>query len=204
METLGIFLIGMVGGLLFEYVLHRFYHTNNIGSHKEHHNDFFFLEPLATAKRAHPLLEYMKYAALLFLAIDSLAMFIGTKNFLILYAGMFFHLMVIYQAIHFLFHYDQHLPEFITKNSWFIWWKRCHIEHHWHSARKNYCVSCPWVDMLFRTYKRPRDTYRSVPVPQKAAAAKAAAAAEADLPKDTAPDNVANDSLCSGSTGASE
>lgn len=157
-------LAGMVAGLFFEYFLHRVYHSHNIGTHKEHHSDFFVLEPLNTAKRAHPLLEYSKYALVVFVALSWLALLMGVKLYLIFYAGMVFHLMVIYQAVHFLFHYDRYLPRFLVESRPYIWWRLCHIEHHWHSPRKNFSVSCPLIDMLFGTYVKPRNVYRDVPL----------------------------------------
>ncbi|MBX9671430.1 MAG: sterol desaturase family protein [Candidatus Obscuribacterales bacterium] len=162
--TVGTILAGWVGGLLFEYFLHRLYHSHNIGTHKEHHTDYFFLEPLETAKRAHPLWEYTKYALIVLICLMPLAALIGWKYYFIFYAGMVFHLMVIYQAVHFLFHYDKHLPQSVTSSEWYIWWRLCHIEHHWHSSRKNYSVSCPFIDMLFGTYEKPRPSYRDVPM----------------------------------------
>ncbi|MBX9694102.1 MAG: sterol desaturase family protein [Cyanobacteria bacterium] len=173
-------LAGLVAGLFFEYGLHRVYHSHSIGTHKEHHNDFFILEALATAKRAHPLLEYSKYALIVFLCLLPLSLLIGWKYYLIFYAGMVFHLMVIYQAAHFIFHYDRYLPKFVTESRLYIWWRLCHIEHHWHSPRKNYSVSCPFIDMLFGTYVKPRDTYRPVPVKKKKGGKSPAAAETAD------------------------
>ncbi len=163
--TLLIFVAGMLTGLLAEYLLHLAFHKLYFGTHKEHHRDFFVLEPKAVARKSHPLLEYGLYAVIVFLLLAPMVFLIGWVNYLIFYAGLFTHLMLVYQAVHYLFHADTELPAFIRNNKWYRWWRLCHIEHHWHSPKRNFSVTCPLLDMVFGTFVPPGTSYRPTPVP---------------------------------------
>ncbi len=162
--TFLILLSGMLTGVLAEYLLHTSFHKLYFGTHKEHHRDFFLLEPSVVARESHPLLEYSIYSLIVFVLISPGILLVGWINFLIFYAGLFFHLMVVYQCVHYLFHADKGLPAVIQECRWYRWWRLCHIEHHWHSPRRNFSVTFPFLDMLFGTYVRPGTSYRNTPV----------------------------------------
>lgn len=164
MSFLALFIGGAMFGMLVEYGIHRFLHAFNIRAHSNHHKDFFQMEPSAVAKRSHPLVEYSIYAAVVLVLLSPLILVLGWAGYAALYGGIFFHLMVIYQISHFTLHDDSFLPQFVRDWKWYHWWRSCHTEHHWHIPRKNLCVTCPFVDMLFGTYMKPRGVYRKTPV----------------------------------------
>lgn len=159
-----LFAVGALGGCLVEYTIHRFLHAYRIKLHADHHKEFFLLEPAQVAKNSHPMVEYSIYAAIVLVALSPLIFLLGFYGFLALYGGVFFHLMGVYQISHFALHDDSFLPQRIRSWRWYKWWRDCHTEHHWHKPAKNLCVTCPFIDMVFGTYVKPRGSYRATPV----------------------------------------
>ncbi len=160
-------LCGCILGVLVEYFLHLAIHAFNNKMHADHHKEFFAHEPKQVATNAHPLKEYLLYAVIVFAVLSPLMFLMGWALYLAFYAGIFFHLMVVYQICHYLFHYDDALPDWLRRSRLFKWWRASHMEHHWHKPRRNYCVSFPLVDMIFGTYVWPRGNYRATPVVKK-------------------------------------
>jgi len=151
----GIFLAGWFAGLLGEYLLHHVMHAQPLMFHIHHHKEFFTEEPKQIAKNTIEIDMNLWFFADLLVVAAPLALVVGWEPLLLVWGGAFWHLVIVYEGCHALIHYDAILPKFVSQSRLFRWWKGCHFEHHQSSPTKNYCITCPLVDWVFRTYKRP-------------------------------------------------
>jgi sterol desaturase/sphingolipid hydroxylase (fatty acid hydroxylase superfamily) len=162
------FLAGWAAGLFGEYVLHWSMHRFSLRFHIEHHHEFFRLPEMDVALNTIDTRMNIRYFLLLLLVSAPLMLLVGWQPVALVWAGAFWHLTLVYEIVHALFHYEHGLPRSIRCSRLFIWWKGCHAEHHRNSPTGNYCVTCPLLDMLFGSYVRPRaESETAAPVQQR-------------------------------------
>ncbi|MBE7467481.1 MAG: sterol desaturase family protein [Planctomycetes bacterium] len=167
MNAAACFLGGWAAGVLLEYLLHWIMHRRSLGFHLHHHREFFHLPPKRVALNTlDPRLDLVFFAGVL--AALAPLMFVWTWWLVVLFwAGMLWHVVLVYEACHALMHHDAWLPAFWRESRGYRWWKGCHFEHHFHAPAGNYSVTCPWLDWIFGTYVRPRAAYPPRPHPQR-------------------------------------
>jgi len=160
------FAAGLTAGVVSEYFLHWLMHRwTALGFHIGHHKEFFRLGDREIADKAlHPRFDVLFFGVLL--AIASPLLWWSFWPVLFFWFGMVFHVAVVYEACHFLMHYDAWLPRLITHSKRYRWWKACHFEHHRHSPSGNYCITFPQLDWMLGTYVHPREIS---PPPHRAA-----------------------------------
>lgn len=159
------FAAGYVLGAVAEYVIHWALHYVPFKIHTEHHKDFFRKEPRDVARQSHNIIFDMIVAALVFAVMLPLVLITGWLVMLSLYAGIFVHLAIVYAFTHCILHDSSWLPASVRNHSFFSYWKRCHMEHHWHRPHGNFSVTYPFIlDRLLGTYIPPRSKYRDVPI----------------------------------------
>ncbi len=147
---------GWAIGLVLEYFLHIIMHRRSLAFHIHHHHDFFNLPAREVAiKDLSPRLNVVFLLGLLLVAAP-LMYWLGWKPVVVGWAGVVWHILIVYEACHALIHYDAIIPELIERRGAYQWWRACHVEHHRHSPAGNYCVSFPVLDVLFGTYIRPK------------------------------------------------
>jgi hypothetical protein len=150
---------GWIAGLLVEYVFHYIMHWKPLHFHLHHHKEFFYLPARTVAlNTADPRMD-LKYAAILFTLTSPLMLLVGWLPVVLVWGGMFWHLVILYETSHALLHYDALLPNFLRRARLYRWWKGCHFEHHYHSPTGNYCVTFPVLDWIFGSYIHPREDY---------------------------------------------
>jgi sterol desaturase/sphingolipid hydroxylase (fatty acid hydroxylase superfamily) len=150
------FCSGWLLGVVLEYILHIVMHRASLRFHLHHHHDFFSLEARDVAlKDLSPRLNVLFLLGLLALASPLMLRF-GVMPVLVVWGGVVWHILIVYEACHALIHYDVLIPGFIKRSRPYIWWRACHIQHHRHSPAGNFCVTCPVLDWIFGTYVRPQ------------------------------------------------
>jgi sterol desaturase/sphingolipid hydroxylase (fatty acid hydroxylase superfamily) len=156
------FFAGWAVGLVFEYVLHVLMHRRSLKFHLHHHHEFFELEPRQVALNdISPKLNIIFLAALL-AVFSPLMLLTGVAPVLLAWAGIFWHIIFVYEACHALIHYDALLPRIVKNRSVYRWWRGCHIQHHSHSPTGNFSVTFPVLDWIVGTYVRPSAEVRTV------------------------------------------
>ena len=149
------FFSGWLLGLLLEYVLHVIMHRRSLKFHLRHHHEFFELEPREVALNdISPRLNIVFLAALL-AVFSPLMLRTGVLPVLLVWGGVFWHIIFVYEACHALIHYDALLPHFIKDRALYRWWRGCHIQHHRHAPTGNFSVTFPVIDWFLGTYVRP-------------------------------------------------
>lgn len=157
--------VGYVLGSLAEYVIHWLLHFVPFKIHTDHHKDFFRKTPQAVARQSRNIAFSLIVGGGVFVLMLPLVWLTGWTIMLSLYAGIFVHLVIVYEVAHSLLHDDSWLPDSLRLNACFSYWRRCHLEHHWHRPHRNFSVTYPFVwDRLFGTFIPPRDGYRDVPI----------------------------------------
>jgi len=151
-----LFAAGWTIGLVGEYVLHWAMHRFSMKFHIAHHHEFFHLEEKDVALNTIDTRMNIQFFVALLVTLTPLMFWVGWVPVVLVWAGAFWHLTLVYEAVHALFHYDRVLPGFVRKSSVFTWWKGCHIEHHRGAPTGNYCVTLPLLDILLRSYVAPR------------------------------------------------
>lgn len=147
---------GWVCGVVLEWLLHVIMHKHSLAFHIHHHHDFFQLPAREVAiKDLSPRLNVLFLLGVL-LVLSPGMYWLGVKPVLLIWGGIVWHLLIVYEACHALIHYDAVLPEVLKCRGAYQWWRACHIEHHRHSPAGNFCVSFPVLDVLFGTYVRPK------------------------------------------------
>ena len=165
----GIAAAGWAAGVFLEWLLHWIMHRWSLGFHLAHHKEFFQIEPRQVALNTiDPRLD-LKFFALALVALTPLMYWTGWIPVLLFWGGVFWHVVIVYELCHALIHYDRWLPEFFTRARPYRWWKRCHLEHHYHSPVGNYCITFPVLDWVLGTYVAPREGYEHYPVPENSA-----------------------------------
>ncbi|MCZ7649567.1 MAG: sterol desaturase family protein [Planctomycetota bacterium] len=160
------FFSGWLAGIFLEYALHWIMHRFALGFHIGHHREFFHLPPRAVAVRTlDPRLDLLFFAAVL--AVCSPLMLVWPWwAVTLVWAGALWHVVFVYEACHALMHHEAWLPKVLRESRAFRWWRGCHFEHHFHAPAANFSVTCPWLDILFRTYAPPRPSYAELPHPK--------------------------------------
>jgi len=151
-----LFAAGWLIGLVGEYVLHWAMHRFSMKFHIAHHHEFFHLEEKDVALNTIDTRMNIQFFVVLLITLTPLMFWVGWVPVVLVWAGAFWHLTLVYEAVHALFHYDRVLPVALRNSPLFRWWKGCHIEHHRGAPTGNYSVTLPLLDMLLRSYVAPR------------------------------------------------
>lgn len=158
-----VFCAGWLMALLVEYGMHWALHYYKVTQHTDHHKDFFRLPPEEVARKSRCLSTDFRYAIYVLVALLPLVAFWGWIPILTFFAGMVWHLLVVYESSHYALHYDVYVPQFIRRTNYFRWWRDCHLAHHFHSPRGNFSVTFPALDWLMGTYVPPKGPYPDDP-----------------------------------------
>jgi len=158
-----LFLLGWATAIFVEYAIHRGLHVFRNTNHINHHKDFFKLPPKLVAELSDCAKADFLLITIFFAAHVPFALIWGWAPAMTVYAGMVWHLLIVYKTTHCLMHYHKQLPAFITRRRVFRWWQDCHSAHHHHAPRGNFCITFPPLDMLFGTFVTPRDSYPEDP-----------------------------------------
>src|SRR5471030_1235595 len=107
------FFFGWMLGLLLEYVLHVIMHRRSLKFHLRHHHEFFELDPrdVALNDLSHRL--NIIFLTTLLAVFSPLMLRTGVLPVMLVWCGIFWHLIFVYEACHALIHYDALLPNFI-------------------------------------------------------------------------------------------
>ena len=157
-----LFLCGWAMGIVVEWAYHRVMRDRSFDYHVQHHKDFFHLEGNLVARMARCLVVNFRYAGYVLIAVSPLMLVFGWLPILLLYGGAMWHLLVFYQVCHAVIHDDRYVPALVKERALYKWWRGCHLEHHFYSPRKNYCVTNPVLDMFLGTYQVPRASFPEV------------------------------------------
>lgn len=159
-KLLLVFFGGYFMGMLAEYILHWMMHRWKWRNHFEHHKEYWKLDPYEVAKNAVCLPMDIRWAICVLIALSPLSLFWGWLAVLVFFIGVFVHLVIVYESVHFIFHYEKRVPGFIRRRKWFKYWRDCHLAHHVHAPRGNYSVTFAWLlDRILGTYVPPRSAY---------------------------------------------
>lgn len=135
--------------LVFEYVAHRWlFHFRPPGKWlrklyyyvHEHHHRYQERDRLM----APPLMSVSIASTMYVIAFATLGDWLGLHRVLVLLFG-FTSGYLLYDYIHYYTHFAR--PR--TKLGRFV--RRCHLEHHFKSPDRWFCISFPWLDYLFGT-----------------------------------------------------
>lgn len=140
--------VGFFGWFLAEYAIHRwFFHfrPRSLRMRRlfylvhEHHHRYQERDRLL----APPLMS-LAIGGMLALAFLAVMPWIGV-DVMLAFAGGFAAGYLCYDYTHYLIHFAR------PRTRWGRYVRRCHLEHHFSTPERWFCISIPWVDYLFGT-----------------------------------------------------
>jgi len=154
----GLFLLGILGWTLLEYLLHRFLFHFEPAEHKEWQRDTSFLihgihhdYPYDRDRLVMPPTVTAILAAIVWFPVQAL---FGPHLHRPFFAGLVAG-YVIYDLTHYYLHHA------VPRTAFGKWLRKYHLVHHFQTPDVRYGITSPLWDFVFRTY--PRDRYQGIP-----------------------------------------